>query len=371
MRKRVVIIAINVAVLLTLVGGTAAFAALNKTVTLSVDGKETQVRTFGSKVSDVLESKKVKLAEHDVVAPAKDAAVKDGSRVAVRYGRQLAVTVDGEKKTYWVTADNVSGALDQLGLRVQDAKLSTSRSATVPRKGLSLTITTAKAVSLRADGDTKQLSSTSRTVGEVLDEAKVKLDGDDEVKPAATTPVDDGAKVVVTRIKNKTKAKIKSVDFDTDVRKDSDMDKGETEVVTKGEPGSKKVTYKYVIADGRVRDKKVVSSTVVSKPKTQVESVGTKEAEEAPEPSGGSNFAGGDSVWDRLAKCESGGNWATNTGNGYYGGLQFSASSWSGVGGSGLPHQASREEQIKRGKILKGSGGWGQWPACSAKLGLR
>ncbi len=82
------------------------------------------------------------------------------------------------------------------------------------------------------------------------------------------------------------------------------------------------------------------------------------------------NFAPGNSVWDQLAACESGGNWAINTGNGYYGGLQFSLSSWRGVGGSGYPHQASKAEQIQRAEILRSSGGWGHWPACSAKLGL-
>jgi hypothetical protein len=76
------------------------------------------------------------------------------------------------------------------------------------------------------------------------------------------------------------------------------------------------------------------------------------------------------SVWDALAQCESGGNWSINTGNGYYGGLQFSASSWAAVGGSGLPHQHSREEQIKRAEILQSQQGWGAWPSCSAKLGL-
>ena len=75
--------------------------------------------------------------------------------------------------------------------------------------------------------------------------------------------------------------------------------------------------------------------------------------------------------WDAVAQCESSGNWAINTGNGYYGGLQFSAATWRSVGGSGLPHQHSREEQIKRGQILQARAGWGQWPSCSAKLGLR
>lgn len=79
----------------------------------------------------------------------------------------------------------------------------------------------------------------------------------------------------------------------------------------------------------------------------------------------------GSGVWDQLARCEAGGNWAINTGNGYYGGLQFSLGSWRGVGGSGLPSEASREEQIARGEMLKARQGWGAWPACSAKLGLR
>jgi resuscitation-promoting factor RpfB len=76
-------------------------------------------------------------------------------------------------------------------------------------------------------------------------------------------------------------------------------------------------------------------------------------------------------TWDKLAQCESGGNWATNTGNGYYGGLQFSLGTWQTVGGSGYPHEASREEQIKRGQILQAASGWGQWPACTSQFGWR
>ncbi|GAC1391108.1 MAG: hypothetical protein NVSMB46_02430 [Candidatus Saccharimonadales bacterium] len=76
------------------------------------------------------------------------------------------------------------------------------------------------------------------------------------------------------------------------------------------------------------------------------------------------------SVWDRIANCESSGNWAINTGNSFYGGLQFTLSSWQAVGGSGYPNQASREEQIARAQILQSRQGWNAWPACSRKLGL-
>ena len=77
------------------------------------------------------------------------------------------------------------------------------------------------------------------------------------------------------------------------------------------------------------------------------------------------------SEWDSVAQCESGGNWSINTGNGFYGGVQFSASTWRAMGGSGLPHQHSRETQIAVAKKLQARAGWGQWPGCSSKLGLR
>jgi LysM repeat protein len=84
-----------------------------------------------------------------------------------------------------------------------------------------------------------------------------------------------------------------------------------------------------------------------------------------------SSSSGGGTVWDRLAQCESGGNWSISTGNGYYGGLQFSQGSWSAAGGSGNPADASREEQIRVAQILQSQQGWGAWPACSRALGLR
>lgn len=76
------------------------------------------------------------------------------------------------------------------------------------------------------------------------------------------------------------------------------------------------------------------------------------------------------STWDALAQCESTGNWSINSGNGYYGGLQFSPSTWRAFGGSGMPHQASKSEQIRVAENTLAAQGWGAWPACSAKLGL-
>lgn len=80
--------------------------------------------------------------------------------------------------------------------------------------------------------------------------------------------------------------------------------------------------------------------------------------------------ANSNDVWDKLADCETHKNWSSDTGNGYFGGLQFNMSAWSGVGGSGKPSDASRDEQIMRGKMLQEKRGWGPWGGCSKKLGL-
>jgi resuscitation-promoting factor RpfA len=85
----------------------------------------------------------------------------------------------------------------------------------------------------------------------------------------------------------------------------------------------------------------------------------------------GTANAAPDSVWDQLAQCESGGRWDINTGNGYYGGLQFSPTTWRAFGGSGMPHQASRSEQIAVAERTLAAQGWNAWPSCSRKMGLR
>jgi resuscitation-promoting factor RpfB len=129
------------------------------------------------------------------------------------------------------------------------------------------------------------------------------------------------------------------------------------------------VTYKIVRHNGKIVDRTKIKSKLIKKPVTKVVLVGTKTTAKKSSSSSSSTPSG--SVWDKLAQCESGGNWSINTGNGYYGGLQFSLSTWRAYGGNGYPHQASREEQIRIAKKLQADAGWGAWPGCSSKLGLR
>jgi hypothetical protein len=81
--------------------------------------------------------------------------------------------------------------------------------------------------------------------------------------------------------------------------------------------------------------------------------------------------AGADDVWAKLRRCEAGGNYTRNSGNGYYGAYQFSAATWRSLGYKGLPHQAPPEVQDEAARKLQRRSGWGQWPACSRRIGAR
>jgi uncharacterized protein YabE (DUF348 family) len=353
----------------TLVATGVGYAALGKTVTLSIDGETTTVRTMGDTVEEVLDGEGLAIGEHDVVAPGPDAQVEDGTRIAVRFGRPLDLSVDGETTRYWVTATDVTSALDQLGLRFSGAELSVSRGADIDRGGLDVDVVTAKRLTFVV-GARKPVTDKvpALTVREALAELGVKVDSDDRVKPGLGKTVEPGDRITVTRVKVvKKRVSGEPVDHRTIEQPDSSMYEDESRTVRAGRDGARNAVYRLAYENGRLVSTKVIRATTVRQPVHEVVKVGTKERPAAP----AANFAGGSTVWDALARCESGGNWAINTGNGYYGGLQFSLSTWHAYGGPGYPHQQSRETQIAIAtKVRDASGGYGAWPHCSSQLGL-
>ena len=365
MRKIIPVVAAG-ATALAVAGTTFAYAALNNDVTLAVDGQTNEVTTMSRTVGDVLAGQGITLGAHDVVAPSLDASVVDGTKIAVQFGRQVTATVDGQPKTFWTTATNVDQALQGLQLDTAGADLSTSRSAGIGREGLNLTVNTAKTITIESAGKDKKIETTALTVAQALTEAGIAVDSDDKVSTKESTKLKDGLEFSVTKVDVKTVTKTTKVGYDTVYKNSDSLAKGKTKVETEGKSGKRTVVYTVVRHDGKTVKQTKKSSKVTRKATDKVVLVGTKQAEVS---SGGSTS--GNSVWDRLAQCESGGNWSINTGNGFYGGVQFSASTWRAMGGSGLPHQASRETQIAIAKKLQARAGWGQWPGCSSKLGLR
>jgi uncharacterized protein YabE (DUF348 family) len=351
--------------LAAVIGTTIGYASMGKSVTLNVDGRVSHVTAEGDTVGQVLKDQGITLRSHDEVAPSVDEPVHDGTSIAVRYGKPLKLVVDGEPTTYWVTATHVRGALQEIDRSFDRAQLSVSRGADITRNGLRISVATPKRLTFVVGGHRAvHRTVPAYTVGQALKALDLTLGRHDVVRPGLHHTLAAGDRIVLDRVRIvRRHVSGESVPFQTVTRDDSSMARGSSTVVRSGREGLRNVTYRIVFRNGQLVARRVLSQHVLRDPVAEIERVGTKAAT--------ASYAGGTTVWDRLAQCESGGNWATNTGNGYYGGLQFSLGTWQAYGGSGLPSNASRLTQIAIAtKIRDASGGYGAWPACAASLGL-
>lgn len=350
------------AVVLAVAAVTWGYSSMTTEVRLSVDGKERTVTTMGDTVGDVLRDEGIEVSERDVVQPSVDSQVEAGDRIAIRYSRPIELTVDGVTSTHWVIATDVEGALSEIGTVDADSRLSTSRGTDIDRGGAEIDVVTPKQLTFVLAGQepvTREVPAL--TVEDALAEVGVELDEHDRVRPERGTPLAEGDRIVFVDIEKRERSVTGEV-VEAPVQKVSDASlyQGQSKVVTEGVPGARDVTYEVTVRNGKVVRRVVLTATVTRQPTAEVVKVGTKPVIES-----------GNTVWDRLAQCESGGNWHINTGNGYYGGLQFNLGTWRSNGGTGYPHQASREEQIRVATRLRdAAGGYGPWPGCAAKLGL-
>lgn len=242
------------------------------------------------------------------------------------------------------------------------------------------------------DGGEKSVVETKQfTVEDFFKKHGLTLGELDKVNVSLASRIKDDMTIVVDRIEEQVKKEKEDIPFDTVKHEDANLEKGKEILAREGKEGTKVTEITYVYKNGELIDqnKEVIKE---EDPVDKIIKIGTKEAQivqKTKKKDSGVKLASrsskssgttskkttqkttpSGSVWDRLAACESGGNWSANTGNGYYGGLQFSLGTWKGLGGSGYPHEHSRETQIAMGKKLQASSGWGAWPHCSEKLGL-
>ena len=355
------------AVLVTLIGGGAAAIAMNKSVTIDIDGQSHQVNTYASTVGELLDDEGVKVSDHDSLSPSPQASIGDGGKIVLQRGRQVHLTIDGEKRDLWVRATTVAQAVKQLNLPTQGTWMSAGPDAQLPLEGMALELKTSKNITL-FDGGTmpRTLTTTSVTVDELLRELQLTLGPEDTITPAGGLKITNGAEVRITRTGVTVINQTETVDPPVQKQEDPEMDKGKEEILDPGAAGERIATYRITIKNGVEISREEIGAKITKEAKPRIVKVGTKKPPVPAIPDG--------AVWDRLAQCESGGNWAINTGNGYYGGLQFNISTWNANGGGAYasrPDLATREQQIAIAtKVRDNRGGYGAWPACSAKLGL-
>ena len=376
------------AALLVLAGGSLATASAHKTVTLDIDGTLTDVSTFAGSVDGLLQDEGVQLGERDVVTPASADALQDGTQVVVRHARALVVSQDGDESTVWTTALSADEALATLAARGEDVRLVPSRSAATGRPELTVDLS-AGPVDVIVDGRTEQIADGSIGLDQALSSLGITVGELDRVH---VQKLDSGRLgVVVQRVVAQEQTTLTELPFETVSQPSADLFKGESATAVEGAVGEQTTVHRVVLVDGVEEARFLLSDAVTREPVAKVVHEGTKvrPAPVAPKPAAtpaparsaaprpGATAAptapavvSGD-VWGALAQCESGGNPTIISSNGlYYGLYQFSLSTWRSVGGSGLPSDASPDEQTQRAQALQARSGWGQWPHCAAKLGL-
>ena len=367
-------VAAQLAVLSALVLGLVAFVGNNKTVTLNVDGKVSSVQTFGGTVAQVVKSAKVDLQAADRVSPSPDTHVENGSVINVNLAKAVKVSLDGAEKTVNTTAPDVAGLITQLGV-ASASELSVPKSAQLSVDGSFVAISTPKTVSILADGKAAKTKTTATTVGEVLKDAGVKLAGADRTSQPANAHVVNNMVIKVSRVDtSKTATVTEEVPFQTLTTDSAELLKGEEEITQAGVPGTVTKKYKLVLVDGREASRTLVSKTATREPVTEKVTVGTKAK---PKPAAANTGAAApammnEAMWDKIAQCESGGNWSINSGNGYYGGLQFDIQTWIGAGGGAYAPNASQATKAQQIDIAnrvyadRGLQPWGcGWAASS------
>ncbi|MFE4863110.1 ubiquitin-like domain-containing protein [Streptomyces sp. NPDC056670] len=345
-----------------LAGGTSAFLVSDKAVKLTVDGVPRTMHTFADSVEELLADEHVPVGAHDIVAPGPGAALAGGDEVVVRYGRPVQLTLDGQRRQVWTTADTVEGALRQLGVRAEGAYLSASRSSAIGRAGLALDVRTERSVTFLADGRERTLRTNAATVAEALQEAGISLQGQDTTSvPGASFPR-DGQTVTVMRISGTKEVREEPIPFRVEKAKDASLFAGTQVVVRQGEQGARKVTYALRTVNGVKQKPRKIAEEIVRAPVTQQVKVGTKAL---PSSVGGADHLN----WSGLAHCESGGRPGALDPSGTYGGLyQFDPGTWHALGGSGRAEQAPAAEQTFRAKKLFVTRGSSPWPHCGRRL---
>jgi uncharacterized protein YabE (DUF348 family) len=380
-----------VALLVTLVAGAGTAIAMDKRVTVQVDGESVALSTMSSNVTGALGAAGLSVGEHDTLAPAAGAPISDGDTIVLRRARPLTLTVDGQQRQVWTTALTVDEAMQQLGLDSTDSTVSASRSQRLPLDGMALEVQNLRFVSIDDGGTITGVRTPAATVGELLADRGLTLEQGDTASADAASPVTAMMRLSITRIRTSDVAEDQPIAPPEQKVDDPTLAQGQTAVQTPGVAGTQRVTYRVTTTNGVESARQPLAVTVTTPPQPTVTKVGTKPAPApaaapaataaaAPAAAGSSNTGAAapsvanSSDFDRLAQCESGGNWAINTGNGFYGGVQFDRGTWLGNGGGAyapLPNQATREQQIDIASRVQAARGWSPWPSCSRTVGLR
>jgi resuscitation-promoting factor RpfB len=269
--------------------------SVDKSVDLVVDGHPTVVHTTAADVGQLLAARGIHVDDHDLVAPTPAAALHDDEQVVLRRGRLLHLDVDGVQKDVWTTAPTVQEAIVQLGYGYHDF-VSVARSQQLPLTPSDVSIRTPKTVTVVRDGVQRRVTTTDRTVGEVLADLEIATGHGTRVTPGVGAALADHQRILVQQVTHRRTTRLQKVPFPRRTLRSSTMLRGVTQLVHPGRPGLARVSYSVVYLDGRRVGTTRTGATVVRRPVAQLTRIGTEHLPKILAAPGGGMISGVDAT---------------------------------------------------------------------------
>ncbi|HSW79988.1 MAG TPA: G5 domain-containing protein [Candidatus Saccharimonadales bacterium] len=358
---------VTTAVILVINSGHKVAARHSLIVYVSHDHAQQIVPTDEPTVGALLKKLNIKMNQGDVVEPSADTPIdQDEFRVNV-YRAVPVEVVDGITRKFTYSAATTPRSIaDQAGVQVYPEDLLQTLPTTNFLKedaiGERVVIDRAVPVNMNLYGAQFVLRTHAKTVGELMKDRNIVLSQGDVVKPAAETPITPNQQIFIFRKGTKLITATEVIPMPVKTITDPNLSINTSAIRQAGSPGKQVVTYELELRNGKVASKKVIQKVIVVQPVIEIKVVGSAPLSLSLQ------------QWlSKLRGCESGGNYQTNTGNGYYGAYQFSLGTWQSLGYSGLPSNAapSVQDQAIIRNTLRSSGGLAsQNPGCYSSTGI-
>lgn len=276
LRSKQVVFTITFVALFVTVMTLVIYEGNKKTVMLSVNGEQEEIRTHASTVSKLLAENEIEVSEYDIVTPSMDTSIKNGLEIRWEQSKEIAITVDEEEQTLWTTKRTVAEVLEEAGVEVTEYdEVSPALTAKLDEQN-QITVDKAYEFMLVDGGEEFKHWSTLTTIGDFLEKANIELDELDRVEGNLDSQITPGSVVEIVRVDKETTTVEEEEKFTIETKSDKSLLKGREKIVQQGEKGIVSRDYEIVKENGKEVSRTLIAEKTIKEPKKQIVSVGTK-----------------------------------------------------------------------------------------------
>lgn len=275
--KKLLILLMSIAVL-SIITGFSVYETTKLEVTLSLDGKEKQVKTHSATVKELFEQEEIDINEkYDLIEPGLDTKIKNGMKIVWKPAKQITLDVDGEQENIWTTKSTVEEVLSEQRIIIdEDSEITPALTEKVTEK-MNIVVKNPLEIELIVGGKEQKIVTTAQSVAELLEEQKIKLNKLDRVKPNKDAKITEDVVVEVIRVEKKTEVVEETIDYKTTTRKDSSLPKGKEKVIQAGEKGKIKKEFEVTLENGKEVKRTLRNEEKIKESKDRIVAVGTKQ----------------------------------------------------------------------------------------------